>query len=400
MNSMYKEKISIIVPVYNIEEYVPKCIESLCSQTYNNIEIILVDDGSTDQSGMICDLYAKRDARIKVIHKENGGLVSARQAGAEVATGEYVLNVDGDDWVDVSRVEKLVSAGVPSGADMIYMDGQYRVYGENVITDRHELGSCLYNPNEIFEKLIDIRYCFKREMVASICYWAIKRDLYKRIQLKVDTHVNIGEDLLFTWLCVLNATSIYTMDNCTYYYLQRPFSMSRNADEREIQSVTRLYSQIKQELDKQNRPDIMYKRLAFAVLRCIITVDCSKMFEQSKEFLYPYSSIEKGSKVVVYGAGDVGVRMVRFLCRSQDFYLCAWIDKYERKKVECGWKASAIESVYDLEYDYIAIAIADYDVVAQVKEELMERGIPEGKIAIMDPNVIDIDSVERSIGLS
>ena len=103
---------------------------------------------------------------------------------------------------------------------------------------------------------------------------------------------------------------------------------------------------------------------------------------------------------MVYGAGDVGMRIVRYLSTSKEYSLCSWIDKYERKKVECGWQASAIESVYDLEYDYIAIAIADYDFVAQVKEELMERGIPEEKIAIMDPNVIDIDSVERSIGLS
>lgn len=400
MNSMDEKKISIIVPIYNIEEYVSKCIDSLCSQTYKNIEIILVDDGSTDQSGAICDQYAQIDARIKVVHKENGGLVSARQAGAEVASGEYVLNVDGDDWVDVTRVELLVNNGIQSDADMIYMNGLYRVYGDNVIIDKYSTLPDLYSADEIFDKLIDIRYCFKREMVASGCYWAVKRELYKRAQLMVDRSVTVGEDLLFTWLCVLNANSVYVMDNCTYYYLQRPSSMSHTASDAQAASVAALYKQIKSELDKKQCEPIMYRRLALAVMRSIVAVDCSKILGQSDTYLYPYSSIRKGSKVVVYGAGDVGMRIVRYLSTSKEYSLCSWIDKYERKKVECGWQASAIESVYDLEYDYIAIAIADYDIVVQVKEELMERGIPEEKIAIMDPNVIDIDSVERSIGLS
>ena len=400
MDSLYEKKISIIVPVYNIQEYVPKCIESLCSQTYKNIEIILVDDGSTDHSGAICDQYAQKDARIKVVHKENGGQTSARLAGAEIASGDYVLSVDGDDWVDITRVEQLVNNGIQSDADMIYMNGLYRVYGDNVIVDKYRTLPGLYSADEIFDKLIDIRYCFKREMIASACYWAVKRELYKKAHLMVDQSVTVGEDILFTWLCVLNASSVYIIDNCTYYYFQRPSSVSHTAGDAQAASVAALYKQIKSEVDKKQCEPIMYRRLALAVMRSIVAVDCSKILGQSDTYLYPYSSIHKGSKVVVYGAGDVGTRIVRFLSDNKDYSLCAWIDKYERKKVECGWQASAIESVYDLEYDYIAIAIADYDFVAQVKEELMERGIPEEKIAIMEPNVIDIESVERSIGLS
>ena len=95
----YQPLISIIIPIYNISEYLAHCIESVQAQTYTKLEIILVDDGSTDSSGTICDRYAARDERIVVIHKKNGGLVSARKAGAMRSTGEYVLNVDGDDWI-------------------------------------------------------------------------------------------------------------------------------------------------------------------------------------------------------------------------------------------------------------------------------------------------------------
>ena len=102
-----KIKFSVVVPIYNIENYLNKCIDSLLAQTYGNLEIILVDDGSTDSSSSICDEYAVKDNRVIVIHKENGGLISARQAGAIRASGDYVACVDGDDWVDEKYFEKF-----------------------------------------------------------------------------------------------------------------------------------------------------------------------------------------------------------------------------------------------------------------------------------------------------
>lgn len=105
-----KDTISIIVPCYKVTDFLPKCVESLISQTYSDIEIILVDDGSPDRTGKICDEYAKKDERVKVIHKQNGGLVSARNAGYEAATGDWLMYVDGDDWLDADCCEKMIMA--------------------------------------------------------------------------------------------------------------------------------------------------------------------------------------------------------------------------------------------------------------------------------------------------
>ena len=102
--------VSIIVPIYMIDRYLGICVESLLNQTYQNLEIILVDDGSKDRCPEICDLYASKDSRIKVVHKENGGLVSARKAGLEVSTGGLITYVDGDDWVGPDYIEKQVAA--------------------------------------------------------------------------------------------------------------------------------------------------------------------------------------------------------------------------------------------------------------------------------------------------
>lgn len=100
--------VSVIVPVYNVEKYMRKCIDSIINQTYTNLEIILVDDGALDRSGEICDEYAQIDPRIKVLHKKNGGLASARNAGIKIATGEYISYIDSDDWVETEFIEMLL----------------------------------------------------------------------------------------------------------------------------------------------------------------------------------------------------------------------------------------------------------------------------------------------------
>lgn len=104
---MESSKISIIVPVYKVEQYLERCVKSLINQTYKNIEIILVDDGSPDQCPKMCDDYASEDSRIKVIHKKNGGLSDARNAGLDAATGEFIAFVDSDDWVEIDFIETL-----------------------------------------------------------------------------------------------------------------------------------------------------------------------------------------------------------------------------------------------------------------------------------------------------
>ena len=111
--------ISVIIPVYNVKEYLKRCIDSVLIQTYKNMEIILVDDGSPDKCPQICDEWAKKDERIIVVHKENGGLVSARKMGISVATGEYIGYVDGDDWIESEYLEKQMIAIRETGADVV-----------------------------------------------------------------------------------------------------------------------------------------------------------------------------------------------------------------------------------------------------------------------------------------
>ena len=156
---------SIIVPVYNIATYVRKCIESIICQTYKNLDIILVDDGSTDGSGDICDKYADKDSRIRVVHKKNGGLVSARKAGITVAEGVYSLYVDGDDWIEEDYIE-IVSKHVINKPDAIISLGHTREYSGNQIinySDGTDTEHRFYSGSEIEEIII-------RKLLLKILY--------------------------------------------------------------------------------------------------------------------------------------------------------------------------------------------------------------------------------------
>ncbi len=113
------QKISVIIPVYNVEKYLDKCVQSVINQTYKSLEIILVDDGSTDKSGVLCDEYAKKDERIKVIHKSNGGLSSARNKGLDIASGEYIFFLDSDDFLSLTALEKMVKFFEPHKVEIV-----------------------------------------------------------------------------------------------------------------------------------------------------------------------------------------------------------------------------------------------------------------------------------------
>ncbi|WP_458449492.1 glycosyltransferase family 2 protein [Fibrobacter sp.] len=115
-------QISVIVAVYAAEKYMRRCLDSLLCQTFRNFEVILVDDGSKDQSGKICDEYAKKDSRVRVIHKENGGVASARQCGLDNATGDYVIHVDPDDWVEPTMLEEMLQNAIENSSDMVICD--------------------------------------------------------------------------------------------------------------------------------------------------------------------------------------------------------------------------------------------------------------------------------------
>lgn len=219
---------SIVVPVYGVESYLNQCVDSLLAQTYRNIEIILVDDGAVDGSPAICDDYAARDSRVKVIHKENGGLVSARKAGAEQATGVYVCCVDGDDWLAEDYIERIHDVVCQYNPEIVCA-GLVQSNGQREILWTMQTPSGLYEGENLRK---NIRSCAIENEAGyifphNLCGKAILRELYLPEQLAVDNRIKIGEDAATTKPILTKCRSVYVMDAYLYYYRYNLDSMTK-----------------------------------------------------------------------------------------------------------------------------------------------------------------------------
>lgn len=210
--------ISVIIPVYNVERYLNQCIDSVVSQTYHNLEIILVDDGSSDNSGEICDKYAAKDNRIVVIHKTNGGLSDARNAGIKIAKGKYIGFVDSDDWIDSEMYDQLMTSISNSNSD-IAICGLYREYLNK--TAYNEILDCgSFSSQVALGKLID-----NTDIHDHACTKLFKTELWNNIEFPVGKYY---EDILTTYKLFAKAKKVSAIKNCLYHYRQRQGSIVRN----------------------------------------------------------------------------------------------------------------------------------------------------------------------------
>lgn len=223
-----KPRFSIIIPIYKVEEFLHKCVDSLLCQDYSNMEIILVDDGSPDNCPQICDDYTRQDARIKVVHKVNGGLVSARQAGCEVAEGDYIVAVDGDDWVANNYFDALDKIVDDCNPDIICF-GAFYAYDNKCEEHKVSLKAGKYSREDIekivFPFLIEDSKC--RCFTPSIWSKAVRREIYIKAQMSVDPRIKIGEDHAVSKLAIYKADNMYVSEKCLYYYRINPLSMTK-----------------------------------------------------------------------------------------------------------------------------------------------------------------------------
>ncbi len=224
MSNLY----SIIVPVYNVEKYLRECVDSILNQTYTNFEVILVDDGSTDDSPAICDEYAKSDKRVKVIHKENGGLVSARKTGIALATGDYVLNVDSDDYIDVNLLEDADKILAETKAE-IFCFGYYKVFCNKKDEKALWFDTGFYDKSKLREKIYPnlMRNVNGKRIEPNLWSKIFKRSLLSPFQLTTNERIYIGEDESVSLPCLYFSKSIYITDRCYYYYRQNQSSMTK-----------------------------------------------------------------------------------------------------------------------------------------------------------------------------
>lgn len=213
--------LSIIIPVYNVEKYLSVCVESVIHQTEKELEIILVDDGSLDSSGKLCDSFAEQDSRIRVLHKSNGGLMSAWKAGVEIATGEYVGFVDSDDWVEPDMFSTLLETIDRDKSDMVtcglvkdYSDGRKEAIYNSI-------PSGVYDRKEITKEIYPILFRgkrYSRGILINRVTKLFRREMLAEILPELSNDISIGEDLLTTFRFLLTAQKVSILQKYTPYH--------------------------------------------------------------------------------------------------------------------------------------------------------------------------------------
>lgn len=212
--------VSVVVPVYNVENYLSKCIESIISQTYTELEIILVDDGSSDKSGTICDIYAKNDSRITVIHKKNGGLSDARNKALEIISGSYVIFVDSDDYIEVDYVAYLLELVERNEADISICNFKYVNENGNLLNRISDSRmQCVFDRREAIDKLLT-----GKEVNTSASMKMYKTELFDNVRYPIGKYY---EDVSTTYKLILKADKIVYGDRALYVYLCRTGSITK-----------------------------------------------------------------------------------------------------------------------------------------------------------------------------
>ena len=267
-----KDLISIIIPVYNVEEYIKECLDSLLNQTYKNIEIIIVDDGSKDGSGNICDEYAKKDNRIKVIHKENGGVSKARNVGLDIATGKYITFLDSDDYLFKEGIEALYNLCIENQADISIAGVQDVENGKE--TRKNPEFHCVFDREGVLKAFLEERFF-------QCVIWA---KMYKRGLIgneRFNEDITIAEDFEFLHR-VLKKVNKVALDTSkmVYYYRVRVGSLMRQKYNKKFENEILLAENVLEDV-KTNFPkieDSAIRRYQRIIISCI-----GKYFKENDE---------------------------------------------------------------------------------------------------------------------
>ena len=387
---MMEPLISVIVPIYRIERYLGICIESILDQTYKNIELILVDDGSPDRCPEICDLYASKDSRITVIHKQNGGLVSARKAGILASHGDYIGVVDGDDRIGRGFYMSLFSAISESGAD-VAIAGFSRDLFDKSQTILNTLPSGTYEGDSLTDLYRQMLSCGKFHSYGVTTYlWnkLFRRECILQSQLNVDNSISIGEDAAAVYPALLKCSKICITDNCAYHYRQREDSMLKLSQSfgKEAASLRLLYRFLSDEFEKYPAEYHLKEQLDDWMLGTFI-IRSGGVCRLSGKLPdgFPFPAEIKGKAVAVCGAGTFGQQLVRRMEQSGQYNIVGWYDEDYREYRRCCMNVDPMSDISVCRFDYILIAKLDRASVNAYRRELLDLGISHEKILAIEP---------------
>ena len=370
------DTISIIVPVYNIEPYLERCVHSLIHQTYEQLEILLIDDGSTDGSGRICDRWSKEDARIHVIHNSNHGCVFSRKQGVELATGKYVAFCDSDDYMDDNAIEVMYNALKQEHADVVIC-GYYIDKNGDLQECINGLPDGLYDETRefLYEKMMFDFQTLKPAILQSTCGKLFKKELLKDVISGEDNRITLGEDAACVYPYLLCCEKIVVSNQCFYHYCARSNSMCTKKDIGLFQEIEIFNSYLKSifclspvqyNLEKQLKAYLVHF-LEMAIRNNFEIGFSVKYFFDSELF-----KKLQGKKVIIYGAGKVGQQFQKEISQYGNIDQTGWTDKKLKGKAIGDCEIISLEMCLKREFDYVLVAVQQEKLYSEIRCEISE----------------------------
>lgn len=375
-------KISVVVPIYNADKYLRVCLDSIVNQTYQRFEVVLVDDGSTDDSGLICDHYAAQDERVQVVHKKNEGLISARKTGLMASKGNYIAFVDADDWVDADFLEMGMRQMEHKKTDIV-ITGCARENGICSETVQNRIAPGTYDgqglADKVYPRMLHYEAFYEFGVLPYIWNKFYKRQLLEVCYTDIDTRIYDGEDVAVVYPYLLMSQKAVITEDVKYHYRIHGESMTANRKADYYENTARLYLHLAAKFRESVYCQCMLPQLD-NYLRMMIWQGNPSGFIETTRFIFPFDRIPQGSAIIIYGAGYVG-RIFRYQVTQSGYCtITAWVDQgYQREELR-KMGVTGMDSLRTGRYDYVVLAVRDEGMAAEITGQLLAYGVDREKI--------------------
>ena len=377
--------VSIIIPVYNAEKYIFKCLKSVLNQTYTNIEVIIIDDQSTDKSLEICTKLQKEDSRIKIYMQSHSGVVVARKKGIINSSGEYICFVDADDFVKNTLIENLLNE--MRKCDIVCAGVLKEDKYGNTIAKTNDILKGVYNDEKqlkyIEDNMIYVNNVKKDGILPYMVAKMYKSTIAKNIVSILPEDIYIYEDSLFNWIYLLNSKGgVSIIEDKQYIYRYNKKSVMNTNDDYFMMNLNKVYIAARNYFEIKNVSKLVIDKLQKFIINRLYIAPRYMRFSWQNRIIQFYSPlrINKNEKIVLYGAGEVGIDYYRQLCAEVGKKHIKWTDKkwYEiNNRIE---EVISMNSAFESNYDKVLIAVKEEIIANQIKQELIEFGVEEDKI--------------------
>ncbi len=377
-----KVKITVIIPIYNAEEYIAQCLESLMRQTYRDFELIIVNDGSTDKSAEICNRFAGQYENINVMHKHNGGLISARISGLQKASGQYIAFVDADDWVDQDFLELLVTWMESEQSDIVMMgcikeekNTSEKMYNrfEKGVYERENL------EKNVFPQMLHFQGFYEFGILPFMWNKLYKKELLLECYDGIDTDIYDGEDAAVVFPYLLHTYRAVICDDVMYHYRIHGTSMTARKKQDYYANVAKLYLHLYKRFMQSEYQGCLLKQLDQYMRRMIWNGNPGS-FIDTDENVFPFDKVFKGASIILYAAGNVGRRYHAQIQKTGYCCLMAWVDQnWEQEELQ-QLGVESPDVIEERDFDYVVIAVEKLETARQVKALLLAKGVVDSKI--------------------